>query len=68
MDFVKCFITRPDPKALHCGDLTREDELFFPQLGIGEKLDFQFAQLGFLAFHYIIHTFLNRGFTRKIVK
>jgi hypothetical protein len=37
-------------------------------LGIGEKLHFKFAQLGFFLFHYIIRSFLGRGVTWKIVK
>ncbi len=50
------------------GNFTREDEFFFPELGVGEELHFKFAQLGFLSLHYIMCTFLYRGVTMKIVK
>ena len=50
------------------GNFTRGDEFFFPELGIGEKLHFKFAQLGFFLFHYIVRSFLGRGVTWKIVK
>ena len=50
------------------GNFARGDEFFFPELGIGEKLHFKFAQFGFFLFHYITRSFLGRGVTWKIVK
>ena len=49
-------------------NFTREDEFFFPELGIGEQLHFIFAQPGFFLFHYIVGSFLGRGVMWKIVK
>ena len=50
------------------GNFARGDEFFFPELGVGKKLHFKFAQLGFFLFHYIARSFLGRGVTWKLVK
>ena len=50
------------------GNFAGGDEFIFPELGIGERLHFKFAQPGFFLFHCIIRSFLGRGVTWKIVK